>query len=316
MINYLITMVYLLLALVAGFAFPRLELEYFPSYVHDAAVGSALATLGAIASGMMSLTAIVFSIAYITVQFNAIAYSPRLALWYANSRRMFPAMGIFIATFVYTLWMMAWVDRGGNGSVPLMSSTLVVVLLIASIFTFVVLIRGLSELQISNTLHLIGRKGRAVIAEMYPQIHRPDSGREHPIERTNSAERGPVAQAVRYSGEPRTIAKIDTLRLVRMAEKAGAVIEIACAVGDTLSDDTCLWTFVALRPRFPGASSWPRLRWRSSVPSSRIRNILFGCWLMSRSRHCLPPLTTQPPLCRRSTKLRIFCDGWDGTSWR
>ena len=83
--NYLITMVYLIVALLAGFTFPRFEIKYFPSYLHDASVGSALATLGAIASGTMSLTAIIFSIAYITVQFNAIAYSPRLALWYALS---------------------------------------------------------------------------------------------------------------------------------------------------------------------------------------------------------------------------------------
>ena len=78
--SYLISMGYVSLALAAGFTFPRFELAYFPSYVNNVAVGSALATLGAIASGMMALTAIVFSIAYITVQFNAIAYSPRLAL--------------------------------------------------------------------------------------------------------------------------------------------------------------------------------------------------------------------------------------------
>src|SRR6516164_8321939 len=134
--NYLITMVYLIVALLAGFTFPRFEIKYFPSYLHDASVGSALATLGGIASGTMSLTAIIFSIAYITVQFNAIAYSPRLALWFANHPRMFHALGIFMATFIYTLWMMAWVDRRGNGAVPLMSSTLVVVMLIASTYYF------------------------------------------------------------------------------------------------------------------------------------------------------------------------------------
>jgi len=238
--NYLITMVYLIVALLAGFTFPRFEIKYFPSYLHDASVGSALATLGAIASGTMSLTAIIFSIAYITVQFNAIAYSPRLALWYANSQRMFHALGIFIATFVYTLWMMAWVDRGGNGSVPLMSSILVVVLLIASIFAFAVLIRGLSELQISNTLRLIGKEGRSVIAKTYPKIDRPDSERENVIELANNDRRGSVTQAVRYFGEPRTIAKVDILKLMRMAEQAGAVIEIKCAVGDTLLHDTLL----------------------------------------------------------------------------
>ena len=112
--TYLIPMVYVSLAIVVGFTLPRFELLYFPHYVSTVAVGSALATLGAIASGMMALTAIIFSVAYITVQFSAIAYSPRLAMWYAGDPRMFHAMGIFMATFVYTLWMMAWIDRGSS----------------------------------------------------------------------------------------------------------------------------------------------------------------------------------------------------------
>jgi hypothetical protein len=82
--TYLIPMAYVSVAVLGGFVLPRIEHIYLKSYLGDVAVGSALAVLGAIASGMMALTAIVFSIAYITVQFNAIAYSPRLALWFAN----------------------------------------------------------------------------------------------------------------------------------------------------------------------------------------------------------------------------------------
>jgi uncharacterized membrane protein len=238
--NYLIPMVYVSLALVAGFMLPRFELLYLPSYQHDVSVGSALATLGAIASGMMALTAIIFSIAYITVQFNAIAYSPRLALWFADNPRLFHALGIFMATFVYTLWMMAWVDRNGNGKVPLISSILVVVLLIGSTYVFTLLMRGLSELQITNTLHWIGSKGRVIIADMYPRLDRPASERETATGLADDARKRPVSQTVRYFGEPRTIAKIDTANLVRMAEKTDAIIEVTCAVGDTLSDNTLL----------------------------------------------------------------------------
>jgi uncharacterized membrane protein len=238
--NYLIPMVYVSLALLAGFTFPRFELLYFPTYVNDVSINSALATLGAIASGTMALSAIIFSIAYITVQFSAIAYSPRLALWFANDPRMFHALGIFMATFVYALWMMAWVDRHGNGAVPLMSSMLVVVLLIASTYVFALLIRGLSELQMTNTLRLIGNKGRAVIAEMYPRFDRVESRRDNVIDLADSARLGAVTQTVRYFGEPRTISKLDILNLVRMAEQAGAVIEITRAVGDTRSDESLL----------------------------------------------------------------------------
>jgi hypothetical protein len=70
--NWLIPMVYAGAALTGGFLVPRLEHAYFASYLHDIAVGSALAYLSAVASGMMTFAAIVFTIAYITVQFSAI----------------------------------------------------------------------------------------------------------------------------------------------------------------------------------------------------------------------------------------------------
>ena len=251
--TYLIPMIYVTAAFVAGFTLPRIELAYFPHNFGGLQPNSALMTLGAISSGMMSLTAIIFSIAYITVQFNAIAYSPRLALWFASNPRVFHALGVFIATFVYSLWMMAWIDRGGNGSVPLVSCTVVMILLIASTYFFTLLIRGLSDLQITNTLHLLGTKGRAVIAEMYSPADVPHVARKTLMDLADNARRTPVTQAIRYSGEPRTIARLDTTALVRMAERAGAVIEVVCAVGDTLSDDTLLMNVRGARAPIPDA---------------------------------------------------------------
>jgi uncharacterized membrane protein len=75
---------------------------------------------------------------------------------------------------------------------------------------------------------------------MYPRLDRSASGRETLIDLVDNARRGPVTQAVRYFGEPRSIAKVNILEFVRMAEQVGAVIEIMSAVGDTLSDDTLL----------------------------------------------------------------------------
>jgi uncharacterized membrane protein len=238
-----IPIVYATAAILAGFLLPRAEHAYFETYMNAFSTDSALAFLGAIASGMMALTAIVFSIAYITVQFNAIAYSPRLALWFANDPRIFHSLGLFIATFLYALATMAWVGRGGTSGVPFVSGWIVLVLVIASTLSFVILVRGLSELQINNTLHFVGDKGRAVIAEMYPRIDdRPDAGRGTTADAAEYARIGPAVQTIRYFGKPRTIARFDIPDLVRRAEEAGAVFNIVCAVGDTLSNDTVLMT--------------------------------------------------------------------------
>ena len=51
-----------------------------------------------------------------------------------------------------------------------MSSLLVGTLIIVSLFLFSKLIQRLSDLQISNVLHSIGDRGRAVICELFPPL--------------------------------------------------------------------------------------------------------------------------------------------------
>jgi uncharacterized membrane protein len=234
--NWLIPTMYAVVALASGLLVPRFEHAYFASYLNDIAVASALAYLSAIASGMMAFTAIVFSIAYVTVQFSAIAYSPRLALWLANDPRLFHALGLFMATFLYALGAMAWVDRGEGGGVPLLSTAIVLALLVTSTLQFARLIRGLSDLQISNILRFIGDKGRGVIGEMsIDALAQNDRNAAEERDRLGS----PV-QMLRYSGKPRAVGSFEIDRLVDQARRAGAVIEIACAVGDTLLEDTVL----------------------------------------------------------------------------
>jgi hypothetical protein len=118
-----------------------------------------LAIGSSIASGMISLTAIVFSLAFVMVQFSATAYSPRLVLWIARDRVIWHAIGVFTATFIYALAAMAWVDRNPSVSMPLVSATVVVALLLSSVAMFVALIERISLLQISRMSELHRRPG-------------------------------------------------------------------------------------------------------------------------------------------------------------
>ena len=76
---------------------------------------------------MLALTGIVFSLAFVMVQFSSIAYSPRLALWFSRDPVISHAMGIFTSTFIYSLSALGWVDRGGSGKVPFFSTWLVII---------------------------------------------------------------------------------------------------------------------------------------------------------------------------------------------
>jgi uncharacterized membrane protein len=228
---WLIPMVYTVLSVVAALTLPRLEQHYLAAYTHEMSVGSAVAFFSAVGSGTMALTGIVFAIAFVMVQFSALAYSPRLVVMFASSPTLFHALGIFFATFTYSLAALTWTDRGGSGTVPLFSTLLVASLLILSMLAFARLIQSLNNLQIHNVLQVTGARGRAVIRAMFPRIAdrtiENEAGHETPVDP------GPVTQVLTYSGEPRPIARFDLGALVRLAQSANAVVAIECGVGET-----------------------------------------------------------------------------------
>jgi uncharacterized membrane protein len=85
---WLIPMIYAAASFLGGITLPRLEQAYFP-YDSGISVASAQAFLTAVASGMIALTGIVFTVSLVMVQFSAIAYSPRLVLLLARDPSCF-----------------------------------------------------------------------------------------------------------------------------------------------------------------------------------------------------------------------------------
>lgn len=235
---WLIPLVYVGATVVCGFVLPRLEHEFLGAYTHSISVASAQAALSAIASGMLALTGVVFALAFVMVQFGAGAYSPRLVAVLGSDPVLFHSLGLFMATFLYAIATLGWIDRGGTGKVPLFSSLLVVVLLVVSMAAFARLVQRLKNLLITNVLSLIGRRGREAIRTMFSPLEAAgDAEGKSLIQAAESALRLPVTQTLRYSGEPRTVARLRVDDLVRQAQEAEAVIVMACAVGDTLADD-------------------------------------------------------------------------------
>ena len=115
---------------------------------------------------------------------------------------LFHALGAFTATFIYALFTLAWVDRGGSAKVPLFSMLLVGIMIIVSMLLFSKLMQRLGDLQIGNVLHLLGDQGRAVIGEMF---RGPDEAfaAAHPAKSAAStAWLGRVTQTVKYFGKP------------------------------------------------------------------------------------------------------------------
>jgi uncharacterized membrane protein len=249
---WLIPMAYAVGSIAAAIALPRLEHAYLPAYDDVMSVNAALATLSAAASGMMALTGIVFSIVFVMVQFSAIAYSPRLVLWFGRDPTLFHSLGVFVATFVYALAALAWTDRAGSGTVPLYSCLLVGLLLILSILLFSRLVRRVSDLQITSVLALIGDRGREVIAAtLLPRERVDGTGAGGLPTGEDSAGFASVTQTLIYAGRPLAIAEFDIAALVSLAQRVGGVIVLACAVGDTVVDGTPLLRIHGAKDKLP-----------------------------------------------------------------
>jgi uncharacterized membrane protein len=216
-------------AIAAGLVFPRIEGRFFPHMAAAFGVNSAIAIYSSIASGMMALTGIVFSLTFLMVQFSATAYSPRLVLWIARDPVLSHALGVFSATFLYAIAALAWVDRGGSGKVPFFSAWIVVGLLLASVGMFVGLIHRIGLLQINRMLVFTGDQGREVIETLYEPL-----GSFSVVTQPDTYSISLPAQTLLHHGRPLSLDAVRAEKLMWLATGCDARIDVVVAVGDTV----------------------------------------------------------------------------------
>jgi uncharacterized membrane protein len=227
--NWQIPSLYALAAVLAGIILPRLESRWLPGVHSNLSISSALTLFGAIGSGMIALTGVVFALAFVMVQFSSMAYSPRLSIWIAQDRVLWHSLGVFTATFLYSLAGIGWVDRYASGRVPLISSLIVLVLLLVSVGMFIALVERISLLQIHRMLEFTGTQGREVVETMYPPIEAPAA-----LAEPEEYRKLPVKQKLLHRGRPLVIQAIDEVKLQSLASSSGGIVEVVATVGDTM----------------------------------------------------------------------------------
>jgi len=222
-------------AIAIGIALPRLEHRFSLDLSSGIDSTSAIAIYSAVATGTMTLSAIVFSLTFVMVQFSATVYSPRLVLWLTENRLISHALGIFTGTYLYSIWAIAWINRDNVQGVPITGAVVAMVWLLASIAAFIALIKRVAALQVNRMLAFTGNQGRRVIAALYPDDP-PTAEDEH-----HACASGEPAQVVAHHGRPRAVQAIDAAALLKLAQDADARIEVAAAVGDTVMESTALF---------------------------------------------------------------------------
>jgi uncharacterized membrane protein len=232
---WMIPAAYSVAAIVIGIMLPRLEHHFPHEFVSGINSASAIAIYSAVGTGTMTLSAIVFSLTFVMVQFSATAYSPRLVLWLAEDPVISHALGIFTGAYLYSISAIAWVDRNDVEGVSILGAIVAVLWLIAAVAAFIALIKRIAVLQVNRMLTFTGDQGRKTIAALYGSDQRPNSE-----EAAQASFSGMPTHIVAHHGRPRAVQAIDAGMLLELARRADARIEVAVAVGDTVMESTPL----------------------------------------------------------------------------
>jgi uncharacterized membrane protein len=232
---WLPTAFYLVLAVAMGLAAGELAGRVYG--LSKMASASVTAILTSVASGMMALTGIVFAIILLSIDFSGTSYGPRLIHEMSRRPLIGHAMGIFTATFTYSILALRAVDRAQTTGVPTVVVWVTFAWLAASVILLVAVVARPQNLILSNVLDQLTGAGTAAVTRRYPALRNGAGG--DPVERVDPLQAVPgdavVTQEVRYHGLVSYLRALEVEPLVEAARRADGVIVVLRTVGDPLS---------------------------------------------------------------------------------
>ena len=137
----------------------------------DIDVDSARSFLSALSSSMITLTALVFSITIVVLQLASNQFSPRVLRTFLRDRNSQFSLGIFVATFTYSMLILREVRGPGGdapGYVPSVSITIAFALVFLSLAAFVAYIHHVAtSIRVSSIVDAIGDETRSLLERIY-----------------------------------------------------------------------------------------------------------------------------------------------------
>lgn len=195
---------------------------------------TARSILSTIAGVMITFTGLVFSITVLVLQLASQQYTPRVLRTFMQDRISKVALGLFVATFVYSVAVL-W--RVGPGELPALSIGVAIAFVLASIGVFVQYISHVTNaIQVSSIINRVAEEARGAIDDVF----RDESDRGDD-ERVASAELGRASEVI-DAPRPGMIQHVNVDRLVRVAAEADVVLVVRSAIGDFVAKGAALVT--------------------------------------------------------------------------
>lgn len=227
------------LAAVLGVLLPRLELHWgqnLPAWMSavlfDGDPGAARTLLDAIASSLITVTSLTFSLTVVTLQLASSQFSPRLLRTFTSDIFVQATLAVFLATFTYALTVLRAV-RDADGSdvavVPRLSVTVAFVLGLASVLGLVLFLAHLArQIRVETMLRNVHEDASATVE--LATIPSDDAQDRVPMP---TPRHDAVVLTAPSSG---FLTSIDENKLRAVAIDVDAVVSIDCHPGSSLVD--------------------------------------------------------------------------------
>lgn len=203
------------------------------AFVYGGGAEGARAVLSAIATSMITVAGVTFSITIVALTLASQQYGPRLLGSFLRDFGNQVVLGTFIATFLYCLLVLRTIRGGDDGAfVPQLSVTVGVVLALVSLAILIYFIHHVStSIQASHVISKVSEDLAAAVDRLYPD--RVGAGRD------DACHAAPVLPAHWHTIAADLtgyVQAIDTERLTAIAVRNDLVVRLDCRPGSFVTD--------------------------------------------------------------------------------
>ncbi len=175
------------LGILAGVGLPRVDQRFdrhlpasVNAYLFGGGADAARTVLSTVASSLITVTSLTFSLTVVTLQLASGQFSPRLLRTFTRDRFVHVTLALFLATFTYALTVLRTVRTAGEGRqvfVPQVSVSVAFLLALASVVGLVLFLAHLArEIRVERMLRNVHTEASHTARQLLPERDPASSG--------------------------------------------------------------------------------------------------------------------------------------------
>lgn len=214
------------------------RIEWLGQLVYSGGPDGAREVLGTIASSMITVAGVVFSITIVTLQLASSQFGPRMLSNFMRDRGQQLTLGTFVSTFLYSLLVLRAIRSDDPTTVPHLSVTVALLLAVASLSVLIYFIHHVATtIQAPNLIAAISDELLRATDVLFPEVEGDGTARttsQEPV-LPDDFDAGSRPVAAKRTGY---VQVLDVERLVDVASEHDLVVRLETRPGRFVVDNT------------------------------------------------------------------------------